>query len=470
MGVGVGSITLLEPILEVLPSPKLLVEPGTARVLYANPAAHRLAGGTMPLAAEAADYEAVYGLMDEHGRRLPSEEHPAVRAARGERVRGVHADWSTPGGRRSILVWADTVTLPGASDVVVLTFEDVTELEAARRRTALLAEAGAQLGRSLDPDEVAEAVAQLAVPTYADWAFVELVKPGGAIVRQAMAYADPSMGPLAEEYDRTYPLDPESEMGSPQVIRTGEAQLIPEMPDEFLELAAPEPRQLELLRSIGFRSTLIVPLRARGRVIGDLALATAESGRIYSDDDLRVAQELADRCALALDNARLYTELHAAEQAARIAGEEVNTILGGVADAVTAQRPDGTLAYANDAAVRLIGYDSVEELLAAPIAQVVAGFEMLDEHGAPLSVDRLPGRRALMGETPEPLIVRSRMQGERETRWTRVKSTPVHAPDGSVRLAINVIEDITEIKRSELGQRFLAEAGRALSGSLDYEE
>ena len=118
----------------------------------------------------------------------------------------------------------------------------------------------------------------------------------------------------------------------------------------------------------------------------------------------------------------------------------------------------------------MVGYDDVDELLAAPPGEVAGRFEMTDEHGGPLAVDQLPGRRALAGERPEPLIVRSRMAGTREWRWTRVKATPVFEPDGAVRLAINVIEDITELKRAEQGQRFLAEAGRVLAGSLDYQE
>src|SRR5215217_4489406 len=152
--------------------------------------------------------------------------------------------------------------------------------------------------------------------------------------------------------------------------------------------------------------------------------------RRYGPEDLALAQQLADRCALALDNARLFEELSEAAAAAERAGEEVNTILGGVADAVTAQAPDGTLVYANDAAVRIVGFGTVAELL----------------------------------------IVRSRMAGTREWRWARVKSTPVFTQDGAVRLAINVIEDITELKYVEQGQRFLAEAGRVLADSLDYEE
>ena len=469
MTVEVGSITQLEPILDAVPTPLLLIEPGTARVLYVNPAAHRLAGGRMEKAQDS-DYASVYGVYDPSGRRLASEEHPGVRAARGERFQNLPVDWVTPAGRRSIVVSAHTVPLGGAGEVALVTFEDVTELEAARRRSTLLAEASAQLGRSLDPREVAEAVAALMVPDFADWGFVELLQPDGSLTRDGMAMTDPSKREIAEAYVELYPLDMDSPVGSPQVIRTGEPQLIPELPPDFVDLAAPDPRQREVLEGLGFRSILIVPLIARGRVIGDLAMAMAESGRRFGEEDLALGQQLADRCALALDNARLFTELSDAVEAARQAGDEVNTILGGVADAVTAQAPDGSLVYANEAAVAITGFGSVGELLSATPGAIVSRYEMTDEHGEPLDVMRLPGRRAMAGEQPEPLVVRSRMVGTREWRWARVKATPVFEPDGRVRLAINVTEDITELKRAEQGQRFLAEAGRVLAGSLDYQE
>ena len=469
MRVEVGSLTQLEPVLDAVPTPLLLIEPGTARMLYINPAAHRLAGGRMDKAQDA-DYASVYGVFDPSGRRLASAEHPGVRAARGERFQNVPVDWVTPAGRRSIVVSAHTVPLGDAGEVALVTFEDVTELEAARRRSTLLAEASADLGGSLDPHEVAQSVADLTVPGFGDWCFVELLRPDGTLARDAFAMADPGKRQIAIDYMRLYPLDMDSPVGSPLAIRTGEAQLIPELPPDFIELAAPEPRQRAVLEGLGFTSIMIVPLRARGRVIGDLALAMAESGRRFGEDDLALGQQLADRCALALDNARLYTDLSDAVEAARQAGDEVNTILGGVADAVTAQAPDGTLVYANEAAVELTGCRSVGELLSADPGAIVTRHEMTDEHGDPLALAQLPGRRAMRGETPEPLVVRSRLAGTREWRWSRIKATPVLEADGSVRLAINVIEDITELKRAEQAQRFLAEAGRVLAGSLDYEE
>jgi PAS domain S-box-containing protein len=323
--------------------------------------------------------------------------------------------------------------------------------------------AGDPLAHSLDLEETLATVARLAVPEYADWCFVELLRPDGSIERVLWEHVDPAKRSFMVEYDRRYPLDPDSPIGSPKVIRTGEPELIPEIPDEFWQLAAQDPEQLRILREVGMVSAMVVPLRVRGAVIGDIALTTAESGRRYTERDLARALELADRCALAIDNARLHTSL-------REARDDVTAILEGVADAVTAQAPDGRLVYANEAAVRLLGYASAEEMLAAAPRDIADRFEMLGEDGAPLDFDRLPGRRALLGEHPPPMTVRYRARGSSDDRWSRVQSTPVLDDLGAVRLAINVIEDITELKRGELGQRFLAEASRVLAGSLDYQE
>jgi PAS domain S-box-containing protein len=316
---------------------------------------------------------------------------------------------------------------------------------------------------SLDYGETLAAVARLAVPDYADWCFVELVMPDGRIDRVVIEHADPSKREFIEEYDRRYPLDPDSPVGSPKVIRTGEPELLSEIPPEFWAAVAQDPEQHRLMREVGIVSALVVPMRVRGTVIGDIALAHSLSDRRYTEEDLPRAQDLADRCALAIDNARLHSE-------AQRSRDDLHAIVEGVADAVTAQATDGRLVYANDAAVRLLGFADADELLAAPPAEFRNRFEMLDEHGHDIPLDRLPGRRALGGERPPPLTVRYRAHGSAEVRWSRVQSTPVFDEHGDVRLAINVIEDITEIKRAELGQRFLAEASHVLAGSLEYQE
>jgi PAS domain S-box-containing protein len=163
------------------------------------------------------------------------------------------------------------------------------------------------------------------------------------------------------------------------------------------------------------------------------------------------------------------TELRAAQLGERLVADDLRAILEGVADSVTAQGPDGSLVYANDAAVRVLGFSSAEALLAAPIQEIMARWILLTPTGEPQPLAELPGRRALMGEEPEPVLVQFIDRETGETRWSRIKARPVRDADGSVRLAINVIEDVTELKQVEQAQRFLAEASRALADSLEYE-
>ena len=125
MTVEVGSLTQLEPVLDAVPTALVLVEPGTARVLYVNPAAHQLAGAPIEKAADADAYTSLYGAFDPSGRPLAADEYPGVRAARGERFQHVRVDWGTAAGRRAFIVSAHTVPLAGG-EVAMVSFEDVT--------------------------------------------------------------------------------------------------------------------------------------------------------------------------------------------------------------------------------------------------------------------------------------------------------------------------------------------------------
>jgi serine phosphatase RsbU (regulator of sigma subunit)/PAS domain-containing protein len=373
---------------------------GTARVIFANRAAHELAGGAFPMATGAEGLSAFYGLYHADGRPLADDEAPIVRAARGERFSNVRVDWDTPLGRRTVLVAGGTITTPGAPDVGIVTFEDITAVEAARRRADALAEAGAVLGGSLDARAMAMVVARLAVPRLTDWCAVELVRADGSVARAA-----------AE--------------------------------------GGPEPR-------VPAR----IPLQAADQEVG--ALLVAPRG----GDSLDALRDLADRCALSLENARLYGEL-------RSARDELEAIFAGVADAVTVQSGDGRLRHVNEAAVRLlgvpIGLDTTEKLLAAEPSALAAAFDLLDEDGRPFPFERLPSRMALTGVEPPPVIARFHVRSTGEERWVRLKSRPLRGPDGTVTHAINVVEDITDLKQAEQTQRLLAEAGRVLASSLDYE-
>jgi PAS domain S-box-containing protein len=181
---------------------------------------------------------------------------------------------------------------------------------------AFLADASGVLSSSLDDEHTLLTVAQLAVPRLADWCVIDLLEDGGAVRRVAVACADEAKEPLAEELRRGYPAHPERAEGTSKVLRTGQPELAV-VTDEWLDAIAPDERQREILRRLGLRSNILVPLIARGTTLGVLTLATAESGRLYGKDDLRLAEGLAARAALAVDNARLYRDAVANEEQQR---------------------------------------------------------------------------------------------------------------------------------------------------------
>jgi serine phosphatase RsbU (regulator of sigma subunit)/PAS domain-containing protein len=207
---------------------------------------------------------------------------------------------------------------------------------------------------------------------------------------------------------------------------------------------------------VGPDEVLATPLRARGRVIGTLAIAGGRGGA----DDPEFLRVFAGRVALALDNAGLSQELVTVEQ-------QLQAILENLGEAVTVQDRTGRLVFANGAAAELLGAETVEELLAIPPVELVERFTTVNEDGSPLDIARLPGRLVLQGLDVEPLVVRATNNATGEERWRRTKSTAVHGPGGEVLLAVNVIEDITETKRAEIAQRLLADASSALASSLD---
>ena len=344
--------------------------------------------------------------------------------------------------------------------------------ESAHEQTEFIAEVGTVLDTALDYKQALQELARIAVPRLGDWCVIDVLEDDGSISRHAAAHANPDRHHLIEQLRDQYPGDAEARHGLPFTIRTGESQLIPEVTERMLEpgALAQDDEHSRVLRELGFRSAIVVPLRARGRILGAVGLALGdESTRRFGPPDLTYAEDLARRAALALDNSRLFTERLRAEEDLRRSRDELDFILGGVADGVTAQALDGSLIYANRAAVVTLGFDSVEELLAAPVTEIMNRFEMFGEDGKPFPQERLPGRIALAGVEPEDAVIRFRRRFSGEDRWSVVKAKPILDAEGRVLMAINVFEDITEHKESELRARFLAEAAAALADSLDYE-
>jgi signal transduction histidine kinase/ActR/RegA family two-component response regulator len=187
--------------------------------------------------------------------------------------------------------------------------ELLAELEAAR----FLARASAALAQVADYERTLERIAALAVPFFADWFGVHIRESDGSIRRIAVKHLDPAMEAAVVEMYRRYPPSEGRLYGAPQVIATGETLWAPDF-NAIAPAAARDEEHLRLLRGLGLESFICVPMRSRGKVVGALTFATAESGRRYSELHLRSAEDLAARAAIAIENAQLFEALREADR------------------------------------------------------------------------------------------------------------------------------------------------------------
>ena len=193
----------------------------------------------------------------------------------------------------------------------------------ARQRAAYLAQAGTVLSSSLDYEATLRSVANLSVPTIADWCAVDILADGGSLHRIAVAHVDPKKVEFARMLAERYPADPKAPGGVHEVIRTGKAAYMSRIPPALLEAAAQDDEQRRIIRELHFTSYMCVALTVQGKAIGAITFVSAESGRQYSDDDVRFARELAARASLAVENARAYER---ANEASRLKDEFLATL------------------------------------------------------------------------------------------------------------------------------------------------
>ena len=199
------------------------------------------------------------------------------------------------------------IALPsGQVEEVLVYVVDVTERVRLERSQEYLSEASAVLASSLDYQTTLEQVAQLTVPELADWCTIHIVEEDGSIEQIAVAHVDPGKIEWAHQINSKYPLNRDDVRGAALTLRTGEPDLVSYIPDEMLVQAARNSEHLKILRQVGFKSVMAVPLRTQERILGVISFVAAESGRRYDQTDLRLAQELARRASLAIDNAQLY--------------------------------------------------------------------------------------------------------------------------------------------------------------------
>jgi PAS domain S-box-containing protein len=330
-----------------------------------------------------------------------------------------------------------------------------------QQRSAMLAAAGETLSAALDSRQALSELGKLIVPTLVDWYAMDELAEDGTIRRVAVAHRDPEKIALAQRFHDRYPPRPDQEHGVPRVLRTGETQFVPHIPDEILAARARDDEHLTLARSLRLSSFAVVPLKARGRVLGALSLVT-ENGRLMSQEDVAFAEELARRAALALDNARLY-------EAAEGARAQLHDLIMNAPFAIGIVRgPSRTFELANEPFEELVGTTGLAGRRLAELSSEHANEELVSVLGTTL--DR--GTACAVGE----LAVRRESRSAMDTRWVNVTSQPIRDPAGNAEgiaaFAFDVTDQVVarsriqtladEVTKSEARMRALVDATAAV--------
>jgi PAS domain S-box-containing protein len=315
----------------------VMVTDTAGRLTFLNPVAERVSGWTSSEAL-GKPLEDVFRIVNEQTRA--TVESPVARVIREGTIVGL-ANHTVLVTKKGGEVPIDDSGAPirdedGRLIGVVLVFRDVTdrrradqerrmalererqarvEAEAAQRRLELLADASALLASSLDYETTLKSVARLAVPALADWCAVDMLGEDGRVARLVVIHADPDKHALARELQERYAPRVDAPHGIGRVVATGQSEFQPEIDyDEFMRMARDE-RHAAVVRELGLGSFLCVPISAGGGVRGAMSFVCQQGGRRFVPDDLALAEALARRAALAIENARLYREAEIANRA-----------------------------------------------------------------------------------------------------------------------------------------------------------
>jgi PAS domain S-box-containing protein len=335
------------------------------------------------------------------------------------------------------------------------TCTDIDDRKRAEIALGFLDRVSKVLSSSLDYETTLGSVARMTVPHMADWCGIDIIDAGGVARHVVTAHTDPAMVEWAEELYRRYPVAPDSPGGTPNVMRIGRSEFYPRISDEMLVATASNEEHLALLRKIGFSSVMIIPLIARNRTLGAISLVSSSPTHHFDAGDLALAEELAHRAAIAVDNARLYRQ--AEEQR-----ERLRVTLASIGDAVITTDTSGRITFMNLAAESLTGWTHDE----AAGHELMEVFTIIDEES----------RRTI--ESPVPRVFRDddtitlahhTILVNREGAEIPIDDScaPIRNADGEIDGMILVFRDDSSRRQAEQSLRQAKEAAESINHAKD---
>jgi PAS domain S-box-containing protein len=327
------SQALLQATVEQMPQGVIIVAAPSGTVLMANDRAQRILGFPVKPGEKLAPYSWL-PLFHRDGEPAAAQVWPLMRAFAGEAV-SEETELIRADGTRGALVVSARPAWDTSGGVVagVVVLSDVSEARQVERTQRFLAEASAKLVDSLDAATIARTVVSLSVAELADWCSLFSFTDGddGALRCLASAHRDATKARLVCELERLVAPCEERPLGLAQVLANGEPQLVSQSGEAPFAPSGRQPEVVRLLRVLGTTATMTVALKTRSRTIGAMVFGSSQPHRRYGAGELLVAQELAQRVALALDNARLYREGREAvrrrDRFLAVAAHELNTPL-----------------------------------------------------------------------------------------------------------------------------------------------
>jgi PAS domain S-box-containing protein len=299
----------LESVVRHMPGGVILAEAPDGRIVMHNAEAERILGHSLRADTALRDFGS-YGMRLADGSPAPAEAYPLARALlHGETVADEEVPYRRGDGHTILLrCSASPVRGPdGEAAAAVVSFTDATEELRTQRAERFLAEVGEVLASTLESRDLLQQVARLAAGTLADYCMVH-VADGEGVRTVGIAHADPTREEMVRGMLRRFPVHP-SHVHHPvlRALRTGEPELVAQVDGAALDRLCTGPDHRDMVHALGLRSAMAVPIRSHAGVLGVLSLART-AGEPYDDLDLRVAQALARRAALAVENARLFEQ------------------------------------------------------------------------------------------------------------------------------------------------------------------